>query len=78
MNDITYLPQLRVTCLRSLAAYVFEADRTLKLLASIKKVPMTPRERRALVEQQQKENDAYRDYQFARVELFKLASCDES
>jgi hypothetical protein len=73
VDDSADLPQLRAACLRALAAYVFEADRTLKLVASIKKLPLTSQKRWALIEQQQKEHDAYRNYQFDRAKLFQLA-----
>lgn len=71
MNASTDLPQLRVICLRLLAEYVFEADRALKLLASIEKFPMTSNGRQVLMEQQRKENEAYQNYQSARRKLIR-------
>jgi hypothetical protein len=70
---ISDMLQLRAACLRLLAAYVFEADRTFRLLMSFKNFPITLRNRLALFDQRQKENDAYQDYQSARAKLFELA-----
>lgn len=78
MDESPDLRQLRVACLRLLAAYVFEADRTLSLLASYKKFPITLQKRLALIEQEQKENDAYQDYHSARAKMMDGVLADST
>lgn len=66
------LLQHRAICVRLLAAYVFEADRTLKLLTSFKKFPLSFQKHQALTDQQEKENEFFEEYQLARSKLFEL------
>lgn len=74
MSPSPDLRQLGDAYLRSLADYFSEANRTCELLTSIDTLPITVEEQLVLVEQQRKENEAYRSYDSARKKLFEAAS----
>jgi hypothetical protein len=73
-NPSSDLQQLSDAYVRSLAEYFAEANRTCELLTSIHSLPITVQEQLVLVEQQRKENDAYRNYDSTRKRLFEAAS----
>ena len=66
--------ELQEACVRSFRRYFREANRTCKLLASLKMFPITLDQRLALAQQRQKEIYAYQSYRCVRGKFLELAS----
>jgi hypothetical protein len=68
--------QLHIDCVRTLRAYITEANQTCKLLTEIKDFPIPTEKRLEMLEQRRRENLASERYQEARQRLFKAAQWD--
>jgi hypothetical protein len=69
--------QLHGQCAKALKSYIHEARKTCDLLGGHEDGPADLAERRAIVEQRVRENDAYERYQKARLLLIDAAKLGE-
>jgi hypothetical protein len=67
------LEALHRTCMRTLKAYMEEANKTCELLNSITSFPVSIETRQAMLRQRVSENHARELYDLARAQLFEAA-----
>jgi hypothetical protein len=65
---------IHVRCVRALRNYMAEANKTCKLLTSIRSFPIDPDVRHSILTQRRAENRAQQAYQLARRDLFEAAN----
>ena len=75
-NHTEDVEHLHINCVRALRQYIVEANKTCRLLNSIKNFPVTLENRLAIIEQRQNENERHSQDQIAREQLFRAAQWD--